>query len=185
MLIDRYLPRYQFVERHQTLVDAPPQRVFQAVRAADLGRSVISRTLLLLRWLPGLLTGKTRRPRAPVINLETAQRGGFILLGEEPDREVLLGLVGQFWRARGQIQRLDPPGFLAFQQPGFAKTVMNFAVLPQPDGRTLLTTETRIWCLDEESRRKFRWYWAVIAPFSGLIRREMLRVIRQEAERME
>jgi hypothetical protein len=35
-------------------------------------------------------------------------------------------------------------------------------------------------CLDESSRRRFRRYWLFIRPFSGLIRMEMLRVIRQQ-----
>ena len=47
---------------------------------------------------------------------------------------------------------------------------------------TRLSTETRVRCSEDASRRRFRLYWAVIAPFSGLIRREVLRTIRHEAE---
>jgi len=47
---------------------------------------------------------------------------------------------------------------------------------------TRLTTETRIKCLDEDSRSRFGWYWAFIRPFSGLIRMEMLRAIKRKAE---
>jgi hypothetical protein len=45
-----------------------------------------------------------------------------------------------------------------------------------------LTTETRIKCLDNESRRSFGFYWMFIQPFSGLIRMEMLRAIKRKAE---
>jgi hypothetical protein len=38
-------------------------------------------------------------------------------------------------------------------------------------------------CADAKSRRFFGLYWVVIRPWSGLIRRYMLRSIREEAER--
>ena len=50
-------------------------------------------------------------------------------------------------------------------------------------GATRLTTETRVLCADAGSRRRFRVYWAVVRPGSGLIRRMMLRAVRREAER--
>jgi hypothetical protein len=46
-----------------------------------------------------------------------------------------------------------------------------------------LYTETRVRCLGASSRRWFRLYWLVIRPFSGLLRRSMLRGIRTEAVR--
>jgi hypothetical protein len=45
-----------------------------------------------------------------------------------------------------------------------------------------VATETRIVCTDEASRRAFLRYWRVIRPFSGLIRLEMLRLLRNAAE---
>jgi hypothetical protein len=50
-------------------------------------------------------------------------------------------------------------------------------------GRTVLTTETRVACGDPASRAKFRAYWTVVRPFSGLIRILMLRAVRRECER--
>jgi hypothetical protein len=46
----------------------------------------------------------------------------------------------------------------------------------------MLATETRVLCLDDSSRRKFKLYWTLIAPFSGLIRNEALRVVKRAAE---
>jgi hypothetical protein len=48
---------------------------------------------------------------------------------------------------------------------------------------TLLTTETRIWCADGRARRRFALYWALVRPFSGLIRILMLRAVAREATR--
>lgn len=66
--------------------------------------------------------------------------------------------------------------------PGTAKAAWNFAVHPGTGGRSVLTTETRVLCADPATRRRFRTYWAVVGPFSGLIRREMLAAIRDTAE---
>jgi hypothetical protein len=60
--------------------------------------------------------------------------------------------------------------------------VLNFRV-EQVEGRTVLTTETRVLCTDPGARRRFRRYWALIRPASGAIRVAGLRAIRRRAER--
>jgi hypothetical protein len=107
---------------------------------------------------------------------------GFIPLGENPAEEILLGVVGKFWTRAGDLQRLDPGGFQQFDRAGFAKVAWNFAIAPQNEGRTRLTTETRIYCTDPNSRRRFRLYWSVIGPFSAWIRRETLRILKERLE---
>ena len=63
-----------------------------------------------------------------------------------------------------------------------AKAVGNFAFLPQEAETVRVTTETRVYCLGDTSRHNFRLYWLLIGPFSGLIRKEWLRLIKQRAE---
>jgi hypothetical protein len=53
----------------------------------------------------------------------------------------------------------------------------------QPDGLTLLVTETRVFCPDRASLLKFTPYWLLIRPVSGLIRRRILSSIKQMSER--
>jgi len=60
-----------------------------------------------------------------------------------------------------------------------ARAVWNFTGQEAAAGRTLLSTETRIVCGDAASRRKFRLYWLVVRPFSGLSRLLMLRAVRR------
>jgi hypothetical protein len=69
-----------------------------------------------------------------------------------------------------------------FATPGYAKAAWNFLLSPQADGGTRLVTETRVYCLDNASRRLFRRYWFFIKPFSGWIRKEALRAIKRKAE---
>ncbi len=190
VLIDERLPVFDADERHAVTVAAPPARAYEAIRTADFRRCLVIRPLFLLRSLPGLLAD----PRATMgrflgigrepgpLTLGTLTRAGFFQLGERPGSEIRLGTVGRFWKPSGGMRPTDPTEFDAFSEPGFAKAVWSFAVSPGPDGTSVLTTETRVLCTDAASRRRFRLYWRVIRPWSGLIRRDMLRVIRAEAE---
>jgi hypothetical protein len=172
VLIDGFLPDYEFTERHSTLVRATPDAIEPHVRALDLSGSRVVRLLLRLRGMSG-----------GAIGLEGLERAGFRILGEAPGREIVLGLIGRFWTPSGALCRFEPVDFVAFDEPGWAKAVWNFSLEAQSDGRTLLATETRVHCTDPKSRRRFRAYWTVVRPFSGLIRRIALREIKGRAER--
>jgi hypothetical protein len=109
--------------------------------------------------------------------------GGFALIGERPHEELVLGAVGRFWRARGELCATSPVRFHEPAPPGTAKAAWNFAVgLRSGGAMTEVRTETRVLCADLASRRRFRAYWVLIRPFSGLIKREMLAAIRSAAE---
>jgi len=189
MLLDDQLPQLDFVERHAVKVAAPPAIVFAAIRRADLGRGPLTRTLFFLRALPGLLVA----PRATVrrflarrgsrrITLDALASAGFVLLGEDPGREVVLGTIGRFWRASGGMRPFAAAEFARFDEPGWAKAAWNFRV-DRAQGGATLSTETRVLCTDPGSRRAFRRYWRIVRPFSGLLRLEMLRAIRRDSER--
>jgi hypothetical protein len=51
------------------------------------------------------------------------------------------------------------------------------------DDHVVLTTETRVLCLDDASRKSFQRYWRVIRPFSGWIRRRGLAIAKEQSER--
>ena len=189
MLIDRFLPTYDAVESHTTIVRAPVERVWAAIRTADFGSNGIVRTLFALRGAPEFLVAPREafaRARTPVhapLTLDAALDKGFVILGEEPERELLLGTAGRFWGVRGGLCRIDPDDFAGFNEPGAAQAAWNFAVRPLVGEKTVLTTETRVRCVDDRGRWKFRLYWIVIRPFSGIIRMVMLRSIKRAAER--
>jgi hypothetical protein len=54
--------------------------------------------------------------------------------------------------------------------------------LKETDGRTRLTTETRIKATDAAARRRFRLYWLAIGPGSAMTRRSLLRAVKRRAE---
>lgn len=173
MLIDQFLPRYDTRAVYRIEVHAPIDRVYAAARLLDMRRSWITRALFRLRGLPRI-----------ALNLDGMLRWGFVLLADEPPREIVFGLIGCFWTLSPRIQPVSASSFSAFGQPGFAKVVGNLALLPDPnqEGAVRVTTETRILGLDAGSRRAFRLYWTLVGPFSGLIRKEWLRLIKNAAE---
>ncbi len=65
------------------------------------------------------------------------------------------------------------------------KIFWNFYFKEISNNKTLTSTETRILCLTKRSRFLFSIYWFFIRPFSGLIRIEMLRLIRKNAQKLQ
>lgn len=172
MLIDEFLPTYDVRERHQIVVAAPLNDVYATTRALDLSRATLTRWLFRLRGIP----------TPSRFSLDDFLRLRFTLLGEKPGEELLLGLVGQFWRPSGGLRRLNREGYRDFAESGYAKAAWNFSLEEERAERVRLATETRVLCMDEASRRRFRAYWLVVGRFSSLIRREMLRSIKLSAE---
>lgn len=166
-------------EFHQTLVRAPIQQVYDALHTTDLAGSPLVRLLLGLRGLTSNWGAGQNRPQ---LNLDAIMKGGFVLLGENAPNEIALGLAGRFWTLSGTRCKLTRVEFRDFDEPGYAKAVWNFSLVRESEEVTRLATETRILCLDADSRRRFRLYWSLIGPFSALIRREVLRAVRNNAE---
>lgn len=170
MLIDEFLSEYDFVETHDIAIRANAADIYSAANEVDFSESFVIRWLMRLR---GMSVG----------NLTLRNLGGykFEMLGEVLNKEMVIGLIGRFWTLRGGLQTINAESFKEFDKPGYAKAVWNFS-LDEDGDNTRLITETRIKCLDDNSRRSFGFYWMFIQPFSGLIRMEMLRAIKRRAE---
>jgi hypothetical protein len=172
MLIDDFLRDFDIGERHHVKVHAPVDRVYRAIRELDLSHARLSMFLFRLRGMCG----------EPTFNLDELLKMGFIPLGDKPNEELLLGLVGRFWTLSGGVRRLDAEGFRSFDEPGYARAAWNFS-LTDHTTYTTLETETRVRCTDDSSRKRFLWYWRIVGGFSGLIRRDILRSIKRSAEK--
>jgi hypothetical protein len=186
-LLDEALPEYDFRERHACHIDAPSERVDEAVRAVTIRDVPLARFLFALRAAPRRLRRKPSRfGEVDVPLLGLALDVAFGPLGDERGDEVAIGMIGQPWKlAGGETRRFErPEEFAAFAEPGFVKAAMNFRFEAEGDG-TRLTTETRVRATDPAARRRFRRYWLVIRPGSGLTRRSWLRAAKHRAERAE
>ena len=171
MLIDDFMPKYDFIETHDIKIRAKAGDVFRALNEVDLCESPVIRLLFRLRGMPA---GKT--------TLREMRKLCFEILGENENQEIVLGLTGKFWKIKGDLRQINSQDFREFNEKGFAKAAWNFS-LDEIGGATRLITETRVQCLDEKSRKDFGFYWTLIQPFSGWIRKEMLKTIKKHAEK--
>jgi hypothetical protein len=186
--LDEIVPVYQFSEFHEQRVRASPARVYDAVWAVTAGEIRLFRALTWIRSprLPWGCGGEESilSPPAETPILRVATSSGFLLLADDPAREVVVGML--VVAPRGAGARIDSPReFAALDAPGYAKAVMNFRMTDEGGGWTRLTTATRVFATDASSRRRFAGYWRVIYPGSALIRRMWLRAVRERAEGAE
>lgn len=180
-LIDRYLPVYQFRERHQLLVDASPAALLDAAGLPEVVDDPWVRGFIRLREFPDRLMGALGG-RSGLRNRAPFGFHSFTPLGRDADRELAFGLVGRFWQSDYGSVPIDSPGaFEDFEEAGVAKLVLNFSAEPLGDGCTWLRTETRVFCNNRASMLRFTPYWWVIRPVSGLIRRRLLKRIGDAA----
>jgi hypothetical protein len=182
MHLDDFLPSFHFSERHQTLVQASPKHVYDSTRSLDFAHSPVIRWLMWLRQTPGRLLRFDFENKGLGFTFDDFEAAGFIRLMDDPPNEFVLGAVGIFWKLTPQLVDLSPEEFKSFDSPGYAKVAFNIRIDKTDTESCLVSTESRILCLDNASRRRFRLYWALIRPFSGLIRIVMLRAIRKASE---
>ena len=182
MLIDSFAPNPDAVETHCIVINASAQEVNSALWTADLGGSVIIKLLMGLRSLPEFILRRgCVPPRKRAITWQTVVDSGFGILANEPE-EIVLGVTGRFWRPTGNLSPFKREDFDRPVPPGLGRGVWNFSLREDRSGRTVLSTETRVVCGDDMSRRKFRVYWFFVRPFSGVIRRLMLRAVKKAAD---
>jgi hypothetical protein len=179
-ILDDYLPVWEFDERHSRRIAALPDRVYAAIRTLPAGEIRFFHVLTWLRRFgrplpPGILNA----PKAEPI-LDSAIRGGFVLLAEDPPREIVIGAVVIGPSKVGRP--IDADAFAAMVEPGLAKAAMNFLIAPDGAGGSIVTTETRVHGTDPRSARRFAMYWRIIQPGSGFIRRMWLRAIERRAK---
>ena len=184
-LIDRFMPEYHFNEVHSVRIQAPPDRIFRAVQAVTPREVRWLHTLVWIRSLPARILGRTVAPTGMAKPLLGSEPGtGSVRLGEVPDRELLIGLAGSFWKpAGGPRPRIEgPQEFLDLDRPDYAKATMGFWLQDEGAGWYRLTTETRVFTADASTRRAFAAYWRLIYPGSALLRRTFLAAVKRRAE---
>jgi hypothetical protein len=173
--IDEFVPAWQFAESHHITIDAPPDRVFEAVWQVTADEIALFRMLTWIRRGGQAGEESILNPGDPPI-LEVATSSGFILLADDPPRELVIG-TAVVVPPNTPIE-LTPGLFQRELAPGFALAAMNFAVEPAGSG-SRLTTETRVFANSATARRRFAVYWRLIYPGSALLRRSWLRAIQK------
>lgn len=174
--IDGWLvPGARRLEHHSIDVPGDPGAALAAIGAVRLGDAPIVGALLTLRGLPH------------GTNTTLFQFFGtspFLVLDEEPGRELVFGVVGPFWRwRRGSLPpRIPstPDEFRAALADGRMAAIGNFRAEPR-EGGSEVWTETWVSAPGTSQAVFFTAYWLAIGPFSAWIRRLLLRAGRRRA----
>lgn len=184
LLIDNYLPDYQFRERHSLVIAASPTAVMAAAKDYRPESDAFFRRMISLRELPMRVFARLQAAPRPLP--QAFGMHNFTLLEQQDHSELVFGLTGRFWHADYGLVAIDGgDAFCAYNESGVAKLVLGFTAEAWGDGQTRLFTETRVFCPDRASVRRFTPYWYLIRPVSGLIRRRMLASIAQLAANKE
>ena len=177
-LIDEFLPNRDFSAAYKIRVNAPTSVVYECLLRSDFSQ------VWLVRLLMSLRSGKWMQRDRLVSDLRQRLKGtGFVVLAEVPDEELVIGVAGRFLRPDGgRCLDLTADSFANFSTPGYAKVAWNFKLRANSPESTLLSTETRIKCFGPAALWKFRVYWSLVGPFSGLLRKAILNEVKTEAE---
>ncbi len=176
ILIDQLLPVYDYNEIHKINIRNQRDKVYSQLIHMDLNRSWITKTLFFLRGLH----------HRDLSLSQMLSQGPFKLLEENQPHELVIGLLTNTYLKPALIT--DKAFFLEYAPKNGLKIAWNFSIA-QGTGNGLfsdesceLSTETRIQCLGPNAKTFFSLYWFFIKPFSGIIRREMLKAIKNQAE---
>ncbi|MFI5310714.1 MAG: hypothetical protein ACHQQ3_05745 [Gemmatimonadales bacterium] len=180
-LLAPYLPAYEVAERHERIVAASAAAAFAAAQSFRLEDSRVVHAVFRAREV--ILGAQATTGVEPGPFIAVARTIGWGVLDSVPGRELVFGAVTQPWQSDVRFRALPPECFAAFDSAGYAKIVWTIAVDSLAPGRTRVRTETRVATTDPASRALFRRYWSVFSPGIVLIRHELLRLIRDEAER--
>lgn len=182
MKLDELMPQYDVKAAYSMRINAPQQRVWNEIMNADFSNLPVARRLMALRTF-GRRKPAAGQPRT-LESMGSRGAGGFQEIARVQEQEIVLAIVGRFWRPDAPVLRdWKAEEFSTLMPQGMAKAGWNFYLLPiLTEGATQLSTETRVQCFGQSTRVKFRAYWAMIGFFSGWIRKEMLEMVKRNSE---
>lgn len=169
--IQSFLPNPRHAEVHRIFVESTPEVTWQMARHFDGAKIPWVRMIFDLRDIPDLIRGRKPGLKDRRIGVDqVAESGkGFMILNEQPGKEVVIGAVGKFWQLNIPFANVNPDSFEKFHETGWGKLAWAISVEPYRGGSTI-SFEVRITATDEGSWKKFNRYYHVIGIASHLIR---------------
>jgi hypothetical protein len=183
-VLDEFLLEAPHRTRYAIRVATGADAAWTAMRSITAHELALTRILMAIRTLsPSRLRPDGDDAERPV--LETFLERGFTVLREDEPRTLVLATTGQPWRLRGaQLHApADAAAFAAYDEPGAVRVAMSFELGAASPGASDLATETRIAPTDADAARTFARYWTLVRPGSDIVRLDVLRAVRQRAER--
>ena len=119
-LLDRFLPKFEVLERHHTRVAAPVDVTYAAARQMSLDESPVARAIFRGRELLMRAASTDGRRSAPLI--DEVLSIGWGVLAQEPGREIVVGAVTQPWKSEVTFRALPPDEFASVNEPGMPRS---------------------------------------------------------------
>ena len=181
-LIERFMPYADITERHEVIMRAPADHVFEVAETFKLRSIPLIRAMF---WLRAKLLGATPPAGGLFANGLVAETLalGWGELARRPGRELVMGAAAQPWKAEVTFTPIPPQRFADFAEPDLVKIVWTIEAEPLQPNLTRFRTETRVLATDAAAGTKFRRYWRVFGVGIVLIRWLLLPALRREAER--
>src|SRR5215831_11224663 len=89
-LLDEVLPTFDISAKHSIRVRATPDRIYRVLQEG-VPTGFLTKVLMVLRRIPGFLAGRSKRKGFRTEN-------AFYKLKQSQNREVVIGIIGQFWK---------------------------------------------------------------------------------------
>lgn len=190
-LIDKFLPSFDLRVDSHIVVNASPGATFEALLDADFAdlRSPLLRGALALR------TSEITRIRKKLglsplsspgkFRLDDVEEFGRIRLGEDPGREIAIGVVVQIKPYKPETlftSQVTSGAFRSFDTLGYMKGVGSFQVRPYGLERSLLSYEARVRAMDDSSRRRLFLVAEILRPITELSMRSVLKALKCATE---
>jgi hypothetical protein len=179
-LLDSFMPKYEVAETHQTEVAAPAALTYETACELDLLDSRIAGALFKAREF--ILGSPPEEEPRPALRPRQFQAIGWRILADTGHQFVMGGVI-QPWRKDATFLGVPKEEFASFSEPGYVKILFTLEAQPRGADHCLFRTVTRVCTTDTEARRRFRIYWSFFSPGIKLLRRVILRTVKQNAER--
>lgn len=185
-LLDRVMPEYEFRGVESVRIRASAEQIFEALSDIRGAEMPLADALGELRYLPARLFGHAfgGSPRNKPF-VELILKTGFIGLGEEPNREVVIGAIGKFHELFDQhfVRLNDADEFRRFLHADYQKLAISFRVTgDSPAVGLTLTLEHRTHAMSEHARKQFARYWRAIKPGGAFVSQQLLHAVKHRAE---
>ena len=178
----QFVPAPDASDAHEILIHAPADAVFERAANIDVRSLPLVRAIF---WLRSTIIGDrpVGRARAPQGIVAETRSLGWGVLRYEPGRVLVMAAATRPWQKNVTFRAIAPEAFRTFAEPNLVKIVWTLEAERLAPTLTLLRTETRAEATDAHARRRFTLYWVVFCIGIHVIRWNMLRAIRRDAER--
>jgi hypothetical protein len=155
VLVDDLMPQWDGSRIDHRVLEVTPERAYEATQRADFvqafSESAVARGLVGLRTMVERAVTTVRRQdspaEAPAVRLTLSGMsdcGQYVLLGEDPPREVAFGMIDRFWGGETDWVEFEASEFRTFSRPGLGESpATSPSASTEPAGRSPPTKPAR------------------------------------------